>query len=60
MTPPKRPGRPPLDPNDPTVNTHVRLPSKLYDEAYARAQKDRVTVPEAIRRALKDGFRHLK
>jgi hypothetical protein len=50
----KRPGRPPLDAEDPSVDVHLRLPAKQYDEAFERAQRERVTVPELIRRALQE------
>ena len=46
-------GRPPLDQNDHTVNVNVCLPSKQYDEAFQIAQRQRLSVPEVIRRALK-------
>jgi hypothetical protein len=38
---PKRRGRPPLDEKDPSVDIHLRVPSKEYDVTYARAQADR-------------------
>ena len=46
------PGRPPLDPDDPSVPVCLKHPSRQYDEAYHRAQRDRISVPEVIRRAL--------
>lgn len=53
MTAPRRrPGRPPLDPTDPSIEVCLTLPSKRYDDLYARAQRARVTVPELIRRRL--------
>jgi hypothetical protein len=54
MTPTKRRGRPPLDPDDPSVNLHIRLVSKQYDALCARAGQDRRTLPEMIRRAVQD------
>lgn len=48
------PGRPPLDDNDPSVAVIVRMPSRQYDDAYQQAQRDRISVPEVIRRALKE------
>jgi hypothetical protein len=54
----KRTGRPPLDPNDPSTELHIRLPSKQYDALYAVARQRRLTVAEAarlsIRRLLRD------
>jgi hypothetical protein len=47
-----RPGRPPLDPADPSVAMCLRLPAKRYDDLYARARTERVSVPELIRRIL--------
>jgi len=55
-----RPGRPPLDPKDPSTPVLVRLPSKRYDEAYAEAAAKRVSVPELIRQALDSKFRYQK
>ena len=34
MIPP--PGRPPLDPDDPSVDVHLMLPSKRYDARMRR------------------------
>lgn len=51
----KRPGRPPVDPTDRSVLVTIRLPSRAYDRQYQRAQRERVTIAEAIRRTLKDG-----
>jgi len=45
-------GRPPLDPNDPAVDVHLRLPSKHYDEIFNAARDARVSVPEWIRRTV--------
>lgn len=46
----RRGGRPPLQAGDPSVSVHLRVPSSQYDAAYQRAQRDRMTVPEVIRR----------
>jgi hypothetical protein len=48
----RRRGRPPLDDADRSVPVHVKMPSRQYDDLYERAQRDRVSVPEVIRRAL--------
>lgn len=48
----KRPGRRPLDENDPSVDVHLRLPSKQYDAVYEQASRERVTVQEVIRRKI--------
>jgi hypothetical protein len=51
----KKPGgRPRLDPNDNSVQVCVSVPSRQYDDIYRRAQQDRVSVPEVIRRRLGD------
>jgi hypothetical protein len=48
------PGHPPLDDEDPSVPVHVKMPSKQYDDTYARAAAARVSVPEQIRRDMRD------
>ena len=52
-TPPNRPGRPSIDPHDRPVSVHVTLDVVLYDKAYAAARRERVNVPEWIRRQLR-------
>lgn len=54
------PGRPPLDDADPSVDVHLRMPSKQYDDAYDRARRERVTVPERIRQDMRDAARLAK
>jgi len=56
MTTPKRRGRPRVDPTDTTVSVHVRVAAKQYDALCAQAGRDRVTLPESIRRALRDNL----
>jgi hypothetical protein len=56
----RRPGRPPLADDDPSVPVHLKLPSREYDEAYRRAQREGVSVPEIIRRELRQEFRNPK
>ena len=46
-------GRPPLDPDDPAVAVHLKLPSKEFDQWCARAAAARITMPEMIRRELR-------
>lgn len=53
MKPTRPPGRPPLDRADPSVPVMFRLPSKQYDALWAKAQRDRVSVSEVIRRTVK-------
>ena len=48
----KRPGRPPLDPDDPSVKFSLTLPSKRYDALCRRAAADRETIADVLRRAL--------
>ena len=50
----RRPGRPPLDRTDRSVEMCLTIPSKKYDDLYARAKAERVTVPEVIRRVLRE------
>lgn len=46
------PGRPPLDEDDPSEQICLSVPGKQFDELDARAQRDRVTIQEIIRRDL--------
>jgi len=48
----RRPGRPPLDPTDPSVVVKFSLPGKRYDALYRAASAHCMNVPELIRRAL--------
>jgi hypothetical protein len=56
----RRPGRPPLDDVDPSVQCSLRLPAKQYDALYRAASRDRVTVPEYIRTTLSARLRYEK
>jgi hypothetical protein len=49
---PRRPGRPPIDPNDPSVKVSISLPSRQYDAFCERARREGVGVPAIIRREL--------
>lgn len=51
----RRRGRPPLEEGDTTVRLHVSLPSRLYAALSHRAQTERSTVSEQVRRVLR-GF----
>lgn len=51
MTPPKRPGRPPLT-ADPPTRLHLTLSSRAYDRAYQLAQRKGISVPELLRQSL--------
>ena len=46
-----KPGRPRVS-AEPNEAVCVKVPVSLYDRAYEKADRDRVTVPELIRRAL--------
>ena len=48
------PGRPPLDPHDPSVPVTVSLPSKQLKAAQQQADQERVSVQDWIRRVLRD------
>jgi hypothetical protein len=50
----KRPGRPPLDEHDQSVQVCVTLSAKKYDDLYQKARQERTSVPEIIRRNLDD------
>jgi hypothetical protein len=47
-----KPGRQPLDPEDPSVRVGVSLPGKQFDAYAKRALREDVSVPEIIRREL--------
>lgn len=47
-----RRGRPRVCPNQPSTDVHLSLPEGMYDKAFALASRDRISVPEVIRRAL--------
>jgi hypothetical protein len=49
---PRRKGRPPLDLGGPSVPVHLTLAAREYDALYQRAARERVSVPEQIRREL--------
>jgi hypothetical protein len=51
---PRRRGRPPLDPNDPSVSVTVRFPGAQYDELYAQARAARTSIPRVIRAAVRE------
>ncbi len=51
--PPRRRGRPPLRPNDPSVTFTVRVPATEFDTTYAKARAARVPFTEWLRRRLK-------
>jgi hypothetical protein len=55
----RRPGRPPIDPRlRKDASVIVRVTSAQYDAAHRRASRDRVSVPEVIRRAVTAAWRH--
>lgn len=49
-----RPGRPPLDRNDRSVVVSLAMPGQTFDRVFRLAQVERLTVPEIIRRALRN------
>jgi hypothetical protein len=53
VTEKKREGRPPLDPNDPSVTISFRLPGKEYDATLAHAKDARLDLGDYIRTALR-------
>lgn len=58
---PPRIGRPPLDDDADSVPVHVKMTPKDYDTTFRRAQRDGVTVPEQIRRDVRNAaLRNLK
>lgn len=49
-----KPGRPPIDENDESVQICVTLPSKQYEGYCKRALREDVSVPEIVRRELQE------
>ena len=49
---PARRGRPPLDINDPSVRLTVALTGRQFDDVFRLAQREKVTMPEVVRRLL--------
>jgi len=52
----KRPGRPPLTPDEDSVHLSVRLSVKQFDDTQRQAMEARVTMAEWIRQMLAQGF----
>jgi hypothetical protein len=50
--PPRKPGRPPLDPAHPSVPVCFKVPARQYDDLLRRAQQERTSVGAVIRRSL--------
>lgn len=51
--PPKRPGRPALEAGKPSVTIGLRVGETDYDRAFAIATRQRESVPDVLRRALR-------
>jgi hypothetical protein len=58
--PPRRPGNPPLAHDDTSVDVHLTMTGRDYDDAYRRASRERVSVQEIIRRDIRQGSRNPK
>ena len=54
------PGRPPIDDTDASVEVGVTLPAKQFDAYARRALREDVSIPEIIRRELKEKKRRLE
>lgn len=48
----RKPGRPTLVAGQSSAAVCVKVPERMYDAAYKRAQAERVSVPELVRRGL--------
>jgi len=48
----RRRGRPPLDPEGPSVQLNVRFTAKQYDALWARARAQRVSLSAMVRATL--------
>lgn len=51
---PRRRGRPSLSPTERSTGIHLRLPESDYDATYRAASARRMSVPDLVRRALKE------
>jgi len=49
--PPKRRGRPPLDPHDVSVSVNLRVTTREYDALYQLAREARCSIPALVRAA---------
>jgi hypothetical protein len=49
---------PPDRKREPSVDLHFRLPAKQYDAAYTQARREWLTVPQWIRKTVRDTLRH--
>jgi hypothetical protein len=57
----RAPGHPPLDDHDVSVPVCVKMPAKQFDETERRAKEARVSMPEQIRRDMREAEkRYLK
>jgi len=46
-------GRPRLEPDDPSVHVHFRLPSKEYDASQKQANDARLSLPAWLRKVIR-------
>jgi hypothetical protein len=53
----RRRGRPRLSAAEGSADVHLTLPEGMYDKAYSVASRERISVPEVIRRALSRALR---
>jgi predicted HicB family RNase H-like nuclease len=51
-----RRGRPSISPVESSTDLHFRVETSLYDRAYSAASRDGVSVPEAVRQAMRRVF----
>ena len=54
----KRRGRPPLDPDDHSVDVHLKMPAQQYDATYRQARLERMTLSDVIRDAIRVRLQH--
>jgi hypothetical protein len=50
-------GRPPLHPDDRSLQISLRVPSKQFDHLCQRAREARCSLAEIVRRSLRPGVR---
>jgi predicted HicB family RNase H-like nuclease len=55
-----RPGRPSVAEGETSKQVGVRVAPDMYDRAFAKARRDRVSIPDLMRRALYRALREEK
>lgn len=53
LPPRKKPGRPRLDADAPSVSMNIRVPPKHYDRLFQRARQERMAFADYLRKCLR-------